>query len=106
MVEGNAGQLLKRLSRGLVQKSYKEIYASHRLLVDIGEPVIPLIRNQLLGQPWNEIKHSTQLNILSGLLSVVNDINENEARILGGEIKKRGCDIAVSTRIKTILEFT
>lgn len=106
MVEGNAEQLLKRLSRGLSQKSYKEIFASHRLLVDIGKEVIPLIRDQLLGQPWDEIKHSAQLNMLSGLLSVVNDIDEESAKKIGREIEQRGCDIAVSTRIKTILEFT
>jgi len=87
MVESNAEQLLKRLSRGLLQTSYKEIFVCHRLLVDIGEPVIPLIRNQLLGQPWNEIKHSAQLNILSGLLSVVNDIMKMKQEFLVAKLK-------------------
>lgn len=106
MVEENAVQQLKKLTRALVQKSYKDVYASHRLLVDIGKPVIAIVREQLLNQSWNDIKYGEQLNILSGLLSLVNDIDEGQSKKIGQEIEEQGCDIAVSTRIKSILEFT
>lgn len=97
---------LKRLSRGLYQNSSKQIYTSHRLLVDIVKPVIPIIKEQLLGQSWQEIKYAEQLNILSGLLSLVNDIDEAASREIGSAIEQSGCSSIASTRIKTILDFT
>jgi hypothetical protein len=106
LVEKDALQDIKRLTGALAQKSYKTVYARHRLLVEIGEPVIPLVRDQLLNQSWNDIKYAEQLNVLSGLLSLVDDIDEEQSKKLGLEIVERGCDITVSARIKSILEFT
>lgn len=98
--------LLKTLSRGLIQGSNQEIYESHRALFEIGEVVIPVVKEQLLSQSWDEVQYSAQLNLLSGLLNLIHDIDENSARVIGREIITRGCSRIVESRVKSIINFT
>lgn len=74
---------LRNLSLGLVQNSSKQIFTSHRELYRLGKNVIPIIELQLLKEPWGEIKTRTQLNLLSGLLSLINDLDEVQAKEVG-----------------------
>ena len=90
MGDEDALQHLKRLTGDLAQKPYNTVYARYRLYVDIGEPVIPLVRDQLLNQSWNDIKYAEQLNVLSGLLSLVNDTDEEQSKKIDLEIVERG----------------
>lgn len=101
-----ATKLLRTLTRGLAQGSNDDIYKSHRELFKLGEAVIPAIEEQILSQPWDEIKFGEQLSILSGLLSLINDINERRAREIGEVICERGCSKIVESRIRSITEFT
>lgn len=97
---------LRTLTRGLAQGSNDEIYKSHRELFMLGEAVIPPVEEQILSQPWDDIKYGEQLNILSGLLSLINDIDEGRARKIGKIIRNRGCSAIVDSRIRSITEFT
>lgn len=97
---------LRTLTRGLAQGSNEEIYKSHRELFMHGESVIPAIEEQILSQSWDDINYGAQLNILSGLLSLVNDINEKRARVIGEIIREKGCSNIVESRIRSITEFT
>lgn len=99
-------ELLKGLTRGLSQNSAEKVYQYHRKLHVLGSAAIPAISEQILSQRWDEIKYGSQLNILSGLLSLVNDIDEASAKQIGDEIEEQGCNQVVSTRIKSILSFT
>ena len=97
---------LRTLTRGLAQGSNDEIYKSHRELYMLGETVIPAVEEQILSQPWGDIKYGEQLSILSGLLSLINDINEERAREVGNIIREKGCSKIVESRIRSITEFT
>lgn len=97
---------LRTLTRGLAQRSNDQIYKSYRELFKLGEAVIPAVKEQILSQPWDDIKYGEQLRILSGLLSLTNDINEERAREIGKIIRENGCNSIVESRIRSITEFT
>jgi len=105
-LSGEIDKHLKTLSFGLVQNSSEQIYKAHRELYTIGESVIPVVEKQILSQSWDEIKHGPQLNLLSGLLSLANDINEERARKIGEKIRKAGCSSIVDRIITSITTFT
>ena len=90
---------------GLVQNSGEQIYRAHRELYKLGRNALPAIEEQILGQSWRDIRHGSQLNLLSGLLSLVNDIDEDRAKRVGEEIRKTGCSSIVKKRITSITTF-
>lgn len=97
---------LRVLTRGLAQQSSNEIYTSHRDLYHHGETVIPVVEEQLLSHPWDDIKYSEQINMLSGLLSLVNDIDEKCAKEIGEKIRNKGCSAIVDSIIRSITDFS
>jgi len=98
--------ILKTMMRGLVDNSVDKIYKSHRELYKLGDSVIPIIEDQLFSYSWDEIKYGAELDILSGLLSLVNDISETKAKELGDKIIENDCDNIVASRIKSIINFS
>jgi len=98
--------ILKTMMRGLVDNSADMIYKSHRELYKLGDSVVPIIEKQLFSYSWTEIKYGAELDILSGLLSLLNDISEIKAKELGDKIIKNDCDDIVESRIKSIVNFS
>lgn len=98
--------LLKQYTRALNNGSPQEIYKNYRELYEMNESVIPVIESELLAYTWDQVKYGAQIKILTGLLSLVNDINEKRAKELGQKLKKKGCNAAVIARINSILEFS
>lgn len=97
---------LKKFTRGLGQNSVHDIYNAHKALYKIGEPALPAIKNIILEGDWAEKSSSLQIRYISGLLSLIRDINESEAKIVADDIKKKGCNSNVTQRIKSICKFT
>ena len=97
---------LRNLSLGLVQNSNDQVFTSHRELYRLGKNVIPIVEQQLLNQPWGEIKSKTQLNLLTGYLSLIHDLDENQAKVTGEKIRSAGCNNVVDVRITSITSFT
>lgn len=97
---------LKTFTRVLTNGSPHATYKVYRELYQLGESVIPAIEAQLLAHTWDNIKYGAQIKILSGLLSLVNDINEERAKELGEKIRKKGCNEVVNIKIKSILDFS
>lgn len=97
---------LKSLSLGLVQNSNAQIYKAHRELYRIGSEAVPYIEKRLLSYSWSDIRYGSELNILSGLLNLVNDIDEGKARVLGETIIDSRCSEIVEKRVNSITSFT
>ena len=55
---------------------------------------------------WDEIKVGIEISILTGLLGLIQDIDESRANELGAKIIKKGCSSIVALRIDSILSFT
>lgn len=104
--QGEIERHLKMLSVGLIQNSNEQIYSAHRELYNLGDSVIPVVEEQILSQSWDEIKHGSQLNLLSGLLSLINDIDEDRAKEIGDKIREAGCSSTADKRITSITTFT
>ncbi len=98
--------LLKPFSRALNNGSPKAIHENYRKLYEMGESIIPVIESEILAYKWGNIKYGSQIKILTGLLSLANDINETRAKELGQKLKAEGCNEAVTARINSILEFS
>ncbi len=99
-------QLLKTFIAAIVNHSTHDTVKIYRELYQLGEPIIPAIETQLLGYTWENIDNKVQVEILSTLLSLVNDINEESARELGKKIQNKGCNAVVKVKIKSILAFS
>lgn len=97
---------LRRLSRALVQHQNEDIYASHRELYLIGEAVIPHVSERLLANSWRKVKFKEQLSLLSGLLGLVHDIDEEAAREIAKRIEREGCDSVVQGIMRSIFSFS
>ena len=99
-------KMLKALTMGLAQGSTGQIYRNHRDLYHLGSIVIPTLRERILSQSWNDIKYTEQLNILTGLLSLVNDIDEDQAKEVADKIRQQGCSKMVESRLISVTDFT
>lgn len=97
---------LRGLSRALVQNRNEDVYAHHRELYLIGQAVIPYISDQLLSYSWRAVKYREQLSLLSGLLSLAHDIDEDSAHEISARIEKKGCEPSVQSIMRSILSFS
>lgn len=97
---------LRGLSRALVQDRHADVQARHRELYLIGEAVIPRVSEQLLAYSWKKVKFDEQLILLSGLLSLAHDIDEDAARDISERIEAKGCSPSVRSIMRAILSFS
>lgn len=97
---------LKALTRSLASGDSKKTLLRHRGLYEIGEATLPHIKKQILAEPWVEIRFGEQLNILTGLLCLARDINEDFAKAIVATIREDGCSKSVDIRMSSIMKFT
>jgi hypothetical protein len=98
--------LLKAFKHVLANDSHHATYKIYRELYQLGESVIPAIEDKLMAYTWDDIKYEMQLKILSGFLSLANDLNEERAREIGEKIREKGCSEGVNASIKSVLNFS
>jgi len=101
-IEKTLGQLV----RGLAHNSADVIYRCHRELYAVGDAALPVIERHLMSDNWNSKNIGLELNIFTGLLGLMNDIDEVKANEVGKKIREKGCSKIVDTRIDSILSFT
>jgi hypothetical protein len=97
---------LKTLIRGLTQDNRAEIYKAYKVLFKIGAPAIPQIRAAVLKSNWSNLKYPNENRYVSGLVNLIHDIDESEARIVANQLKNNGCDLAVTRFLDSICAFT
>ncbi|MDH5763896.1 MAG: hypothetical protein OEZ51_13015 [Nitrospinota bacterium] len=98
--------LLKTFKHVLTSGPPEDTYKVYRELYQLGDAVIPALEEKLLAYQWENIKYGMEMTILSGFLSLANDINEERAREVGEKIREKGCNEIVEVRIKSILDFS
>ncbi len=92
--------------RGLVQVNPSDTYSSYKALYRIGNAVIPLAEAHLMKYAWDDIHYESQIDTLTGLLSLIQDIDEEAAARAAGKIRRAGCRPVIQQRIDTILTFS
>ena len=93
---------LKKLMLGLMQNQAGQIYQAHYELYNIGAMAIPSIEREIFRRLWTKINFGSELNLLSGLLRLVHDIDEDEAKRIGEGLRSQGCSEIVDSRIASI----
>jgi hypothetical protein len=97
---------LRTLIRGLTQDNRAEIYNAYKALFKIGAPAIPQIRASVLKSNWPNLKYPNENRYVSGLVNLIHDIDESEARTVANQLKNKGCDLAVARFLDSICAFT
>jgi hypothetical protein len=104
--EQNIHDILKTLLRGLTQNNIKEIFAGHKALYKIGKSAIPHIRNAIGQSNWSQIKRANEVRYVTGLVSILHDIDENESNQVAKQLKQHGCDVSIVHILDSICRFT
>lgn len=97
---------LKTLIRGLAQNNVAEMYEGYKALFQAGKTAVPQIREAVLKSNWSKLKYPNEVRSVSGLVNLIHDIDEAEARRIAGRLKNNGCDLAVARILDSICEFT
>jgi hypothetical protein len=97
--------LLKSI-HGLIQDNVAETYEGYKALFQIGAPTIPQIREAVLKSSWRKLKYPNEIRYVSGLVNLIHDIDESEARRITQQLKNNGCDLAVARVLDSICKFT
>lgn len=97
---------LKTFIRGLTQANLSESLEGYRLVLEIGSPAVPLIRDAILRSNWSNVKYAEEVRYLSGLVRLLRDIDESEAEEMATHIKRNGCDMGVAHILDAICRFT
>jgi len=109
MLEANSEKIeknLKKLVLGLMQNHAVQVYEAHNQLCLIGSNVVPFVESEICKYRWDKINDRYKLNLLSGLLRLVQDIDENEAKRIGTKVCQAGCSAIVSSRVISITSST
>ena len=97
---------LKTLTRGLFQGDLRETYTAYRALYRAGEAAIPHIREAVVGSNWSRISRAGEVRYISGLISLLHDMSEDESRHLAVQIISSDCDIGIKKAVTSICRFT
>ena len=102
----DVGPCLKTLIRGLTQNNVAEMYEGYKALFKAGAPAVPLVREAVLKSDWSKLKYPNEVRYVSGLVSLIHDIDEAEAGRITDHLKNVGCDPAVARILDSICAFT
>jgi hypothetical protein len=97
---------LKTLIRGLTQGNWSEKYEGYKALYKIGEPAIPQIKEAIFQSNWSQVKRPNEIRYLSGLVSLLRDIDEVEAEGAARQLIENGCDLTIKQMVTSICSFT
>jgi hypothetical protein len=97
---------LRTLIRGLTQDNRAEIYKAYQALFKVGAPAIPQISAAVFKSNWPNLKYPNENRYVSGLVNLIHDIDESEARSVANQLKNNGCDSAVARFLDSICDFT
>jgi hypothetical protein len=97
---------LKELLRGLTQNNLSAIYAGHKALYKFGAQAIPYIHEAIQRSNWVKIRFPNEIRYITGLISVLHDIDEVESRKTCKQLKHNGCDLSIAHVLDSLCRFT
>ena len=96
----------KKLSRGLMQPNYPVAYEAHKNLYEIGRPVIPLLIEKILEIEWSNSRYKELSGYVSGLYSLLHDLDEDEALHIYEKVISNGCPKHIKAILKSVNQFS
>lgn len=98
--------------RAAAHHSIPEAMKAHKTLCNFGLPAIPYLKDTLFRLtlsselPSTVIKSAFELRYVTSLVSLIHDIDEDEAKKTSEKLIQNGCNAIVAQRLKSINEFT
>ena len=96
----------KKLSRGLTQPSYPVAFEAHKNLYEIGQPVIPILKEKILEIDWSNSNYKELSGYVSGLYSLLHDLDEDEADSVCKRILSNGCPKHIKAILQSVNQFS
>lgn len=96
----------KKLSRGLMQPSYPVAFEAHKDLYEIGKPVIPLLKEKILEVDWSNSNYKKLSGYISGLYSLLHDIDEEEAYSVCNNVISNRCPKHIKAILQSVNQFS
>ena len=96
----------KKLSKGLMQPSYPIAFEAHKILYEIGQPVIPILKEKILEIDWTNSRYKELSGYVSGLFSLIHDIDEDEASSVSKIILSNGCPKHIKAILQSVMQFS
>ena len=96
----------KKLSRGLMQPNYPVAYEAHKKLYQIGQPVIPILKEKILDIEWSNSRYKELSGYVSGLYSLLHDLDEDEALSICEKVISNGCPKHIKAILKSVNQFS
>jgi hypothetical protein len=100
------GRSLRTLIRGLTQNNLEAAYEGYKALFKVGASAIPQIREAVLKSNWPKLKYANEVRYVRGLVSLIHDIDESEARKVATHLINNGCDPALARILGSTCAFT
>ncbi len=90
----------------LIQNVNEEIYKNSKELYQIGESSLTPLIEAVLPHDWSKIDNKGQMRLLTGIVALINDINEEACHKTAQSIIEKGCTRAVKQCLNSITKFT
>lgn len=99
---------MKKLLASLAHQRNSVAMEAHKALYSIGPPTLPFLKDILFGLDLSKTtgKSTVKMCYVSGLMNLIHDIDEDEAKKVSNQLIQNGCSAIVTQRIKSINEFT
>jgi hypothetical protein len=96
---------LKNFLRGLTQRDLSDRYESYKALFQLGPAAIPQIRELIFKSNWSEVKYPNEIRYVTGLVSLIHDLDESESEQIRAKLLSNGCDPALGRILDSIGSF-
>ena len=90
----------------LSQNVSEEVYKNSKELYQIGEASLTPLIEAVLPHDWSKVDNKGQMRLLTGIVALINDINEEACRKTAQTIIEKGCTRAVKLCLNSITSFT
>ena len=82
------------------------IFEAHKNLYELGKPLIPIIKEKLLEIEWSKSNYKELSKYVSGFYSLLHDLDEDEAELVGQKIISNGCPKQIKAIIQSVNQFS
>lgn len=89
-----------------MQPSYPVAFEAHKNLYAIGRPVIPLLKEKIFELDWSNSNYRELSTYLSGLYSLLHDLDEDEASSVCEALISNGCPKHIKAILSSVNQFS
>ncbi|MCP3933449.1 MAG: hypothetical protein GY705_30635, partial [Bacteroidetes bacterium] len=81
-------------------------YEAYKELYKIGQPIVPILSDKILETDWKKTKYKELSKYLSGIFSLLHDIDEDKAKFVMEQAIKDGCPDYIESIFHSSFEFS